>query len=246
MACNSSKCNSSNCSCNSTSSCNCGNCNSCNNQCSCTDTCNQQPCGCSVELDMACVRYTGPNLDCVGLIAGETLEQLATNLDAKICDLSSGVDGENGDSAYQIWLNLGNVGTEQDFLDSLVGPAGPIGPTGPQGPQGIQGPAGVGNFKFVKDFEGNLDGSIFTVTRLELLSCTTIPNGCLFDGALAKFTNLHVQVWLRDNEKPTPGTFWYLADSNNSTIKIDNATGTISVELSGGSTDVLARVVVLG
>ena len=30
-----------------------------------------------------------------------------------------------GASAYQIWLDEGNVGTEQDFLDSLVGPPGP-------------------------------------------------------------------------------------------------------------------------
>lgn len=30
-----------------------------------------------------------------------------------------GPKGEPGDSAYQIWLGLGNVGSEQDFLDSL-------------------------------------------------------------------------------------------------------------------------------
>ena len=32
-----------------------------------------------------------------------------------------------GASAYEIWLNEGNEGTEQDFLDSLVGPEGPAG-----------------------------------------------------------------------------------------------------------------------
>jgi hypothetical protein len=30
-----------------------------------------------------------------------------------------GEDGQDGQSAYQIWLSLGNVGTEQDFLNSL-------------------------------------------------------------------------------------------------------------------------------
>jgi hypothetical protein len=198
---------------------------------------------------MACVRYSGSNLDCVGLTTGETLEQLVVSLDNKMCDLSSGVDGENGDSAYQIWLNLGNLGTEQDFLDSLVGPAGSIGATGSQGPVGAQGPSGINGtnaFKFVKDFEGNLDGSIFTITRLELLSCNSIPNGCLFDGASAEFTNIHVQVWMRDNEPPSPSGPWFLAGDNNTRVYIDNSTGTISVELFGGSTDVLARVVVLG
>lgn len=40
-----------------------------------------------------------------------------------------------GDSAYQIWLGQGNSGTEQDFLDTLqsVTP-GPIGLTGPKSP----------------------------------------------------------------------------------------------------------------
>ena len=34
---------------------------------------------------------------------------------------------ECGKSAYDIWLDLGNTGTEQDFIDSLTGPAGPQG-----------------------------------------------------------------------------------------------------------------------
>lgn len=31
-----------------------------------------------------------------------------------------------GDSAYQIWLGLGNAGTEQDFIDSLSGNGTPV------------------------------------------------------------------------------------------------------------------------
>jgi len=45
-------------------------------------------------------------------------------------------EGPRGLSAYDIWLAEGNTGTEQIFLDSLVGK------TGPDGPAGIQGPAG--------------------------------------------------------------------------------------------------------
>jgi len=81
-----------------------------------------------------------------------------------------GPAGINGQSAYQIWLSLGNTGTEADFINSLVGPQGiqgiqgntgatgpqgPAGLTGATGPQGIQGntgptgpqgPAGLGGF----------------------------------------------------------------------------------------------------
>lgn len=60
-----------------------------------------------------------------------------------------GEPGEDGLSAYEIWLAAGNSGTEQDFLDSLVGEQGPQGPQGETGPQGAtgdtgpQGPAGA-------------------------------------------------------------------------------------------------------
>jgi len=84
-------------------------------------------------------------------------------------DGADGIDGIDGKSAYQVWLDAGNTGTEADFLASLVGAQGPTGEqglkgdkgdkgdtgpqgiqgiqglqgeTGPQGPQGIQGPQG--------------------------------------------------------------------------------------------------------
>lgn len=58
----------------------------------------------------------------------------------------SGIPGNDGDSAYQVAVNNGFIGTEQEWLDSLVGPAGADGAQGepgPQGEQGIQGEPGV-------------------------------------------------------------------------------------------------------
>ena len=72
-----------------------------------------------------------------------------------------GEGGADGLSAYQVWLQLGNDGTEQDFISSLRGATGAngkdglrgiqgpkgdqglIGPGGPQGPQGLQGMTGA-------------------------------------------------------------------------------------------------------
>lgn len=34
---------------------------------------------------------------------------------------NAGTEGKEGKSAYEIWLEQGNSGTEQDFLDSLKG-----------------------------------------------------------------------------------------------------------------------------
>ena len=45
--------------------------------------------------------------------------------------------GPEGKSAYQVWIRNGHTGTEQDFLNALVGPQGPVGPTGARGPAGL-------------------------------------------------------------------------------------------------------------
>jgi hypothetical protein len=53
-----------------------------------------------------------------------------------------GPSGQNGQSAYEIWQAQGNMGTQQDFLNSLQGATGAQGPIGLTGPQGVTGPAG--------------------------------------------------------------------------------------------------------
>lgn len=50
--------------------------------------------------------------------------------------------GTPGKSAYEVAVDNGFEGTEEDWLASLVGPEGPQGPEGPEGPEGPQGPEG--------------------------------------------------------------------------------------------------------
>ena len=63
-----------------------------------------------------------------------------------------GDTGADGKSAYQVWLNNGHTGSEEDFLNSLKGekgdtgaqgPVGPKGDTGAQGPKGDKGDQGI-------------------------------------------------------------------------------------------------------
>lgn len=51
--------------------------------------------------------------------------------------------GKDGESAYEIAVDHGFVGTEEEWLESLQGEPGPQGPPGPQGIQGEQGPQGI-------------------------------------------------------------------------------------------------------
>lgn len=48
----------------------------------------------------------------------------------------SGKDGDNGKSAYEVWLGLGNKGTEQDFMKAIKGPKGDQGNPGKDGVDG--------------------------------------------------------------------------------------------------------------
>jgi hypothetical protein len=105
---------------------------------------------------------------------------------AELASYFSGTEGQAGASAYQIWLDNGNTGTEQDFLDSLVGEAGAQGPTGAAGANGANGTNGTNGTNGVDGQDGaqgepgadgtsiNIQGTVETVGNLP-------PSGSLGD-----------------------------------------------------------------
>lgn len=74
-----------------------------------------------------------------------------------------GQPGENGKSAYQIWLDAGNTGTEEDYLNSLKGEKGEKGDTGAQGIQGPPGENGTSTYFYVR-YSANASGNPMTTT----------------------------------------------------------------------------------
>ena len=108
----------------------------------------------------------------------------------------NGTNGANGLSAYQLWINAGNTGTESQFLASLQGPTGAqgiqgatgaTGATGPQGPVGSSAfPIGsviayMGNGSIVAGMEANgwfkCDGrNISSLSALSADEITTLTN----------------------------------------------------------------------
>ena len=69
-----------------------------------------------------------------------------------------GNDGSVGDSAYDVWLSLGNTGTEQDFIDSIKGEDGAIGSDGADGDSAYQVWLNAGNTGSQQDFIDSLTG----------------------------------------------------------------------------------------
>lgn len=57
-------------------------------------------------------------------------------------EIIRGAPGEDGASAYDIWLSEGNEGSEADFLASLKGEPGDKGDPGEQGIPGAKGDKG--------------------------------------------------------------------------------------------------------
>ena len=70
-----------------------------------------------------------------------------------------GDPGADGDSAYQVWLDEGNTGTEQDFLDSLKGTDGTPGDPGADGDSAYQVWLDAGNTGTEQEFLDSLKGT---------------------------------------------------------------------------------------
>ena len=87
-----------------------------------------------------------------------------TAIDATSVVLPYYAKGDPGESAYQIAVDHGYVGTEEEWLASLHGATGATGPQGPQGPQGEPGVSGGMLFP-VMDFDA--ETGVLTISGLE-------------------------------------------------------------------------------
>jgi hypothetical protein len=117
------------------------NCNKCkSNRCGCGDSALSVPATFSncptvcppdsekcTELVLAeCVCWPGPDICELDVKTGDRLDEIFRKLILTVSQISCkvGLPGETGASAYEEWLSYGNVGTEQEFLASLIGTDG--------------------------------------------------------------------------------------------------------------------------
>ena len=76
------------------------------------------------------------NVDLSDYVKKEEFEDLADSLEQTADELKSYVTSIAGKSAYQVAVQNGFVGTEQEWLESLKGEKGSQGEQGPQGEKG--------------------------------------------------------------------------------------------------------------
>ena len=110
-------------------------CNSCTqpkSTCRCSDpckkeTCKEEVCGCKIELDAACVRINR-ELECLEISKGQTVEDVLTSIDEKLCGITSGADGEDGEDGTDCECNeVVLYVREHDTKDVDYGEGGEIG-----------------------------------------------------------------------------------------------------------------------
>ena len=136
-------------------------------------------------------------------------------------------NGLNGLSAYELWLEAGNVGNVAEFLESLIGEAGAQGPQGPAGADGAQGPQGPAGADGAQGPQGpaGADGAPGLSAYETWLALGNVGSEEDFITYLAAGgTNFSPSIH---------GVFDSATDGN--TFEISNAVSTLSIELWGAS-----------
>lgn len=124
--------------------------------------------------------------------------------------------GPTGQSAYQLWLALGNTGTENDFLSSLIGQRGATGQTGATGQDG----------RFTEIV--NQDSILYTGSPLWLPNAYTIG---FSQNNFSHIANLDYAQFDTAATGVTPGVGKLWWDANDGTINIGLKGGNVNLQV---------------
>jgi hypothetical protein len=150
------------------------------------------------------------------------------------------VQAADGLSAYELWLKMGNWGTEQMFLDSLIGIQGPDGYSGSDGITGLPGSRGSNGVKGKSAYQLWLDQGN-TGTPQAFIASLTGASGAAGVPGLSAY-----ELWLSVGNE---GTLQQFLDSLAGTAGTSGQTGQSAYEIwlsqgnTGTSADFLASLI---
>lgn len=153
---------------------------------------------------------TGTEQDFLDSLKGEKGDQGERGLQGEHgAPGQDGLPGADGKSAYQIWLDEGNQGSEQDFLNSLIGEKGD---QGIQGEKGDTGEGGLSAYQIWLD-DGNTGSEQDFLDSLKGDQGDEGPQGPKGDPGedVAKFYGTLAQYEALPNDKLTNGVEHFIA-----------------------------------
>ena len=160
-----------------------------------------------------------------------------------------GADGPTGSgSAYQSWLNVGNFGSEADFVAQLEGATGPVGSTGVFGSSGATGSTGPTGATGLDGTGIKLKGTLNNENDLAALPQLTSPDddNTLYiiangpTGPNNKFSASEGAVWNGGNSTLSDLSAWDNVGEIRGPIGPDGATGSTGATGPVGATGGLA------
>lgn len=128
--------------------------------------------------------------------------------------------------AYIIAVEHGFEGTEEEWLESLIGPQGPVGPTGPRGDKGE---AGAINFVVVSELPATGSGDSIYLVPNPTGENNNFDEFIFQDGAWEKIGSAGVEVNLEEYVKKTD----YANANIGGVVKIGSTYNGISIDKDG-------------
>ncbi len=120
------------------------------------------------------------------------------------------------------------------------------GANGADGADGNDGADGTDAFKFIKEFNTNLDSEVVTISLAEINAGGGLPVGYVHGGGASKKCDFNIECWVQSND-PSPSGVWTRATQKEiPQIAVNESTGLISITTGGGSVDIILRVVIVG
>lgn len=224
----------------------------CECACGCDEPVCPTPQPCTEITDSKCIIYTDSEIKC----GNDTIVTTNASVSTALNQVVAYFCGQIG-LVTTVDILCGNevivpANTNmQDALDLVVQficniqlTPGPQGVQGPAGPQGNAGTNGTNAYKFVYEKDSVFDGDYIEITRSQLETCGLIPPSCFSnDGLVDEVCDLHFQLYYLEsgNWNKIPNLPIGSADQGYN-LKIDDATGLISIELNIAPVAVPVRV----